>query len=326
MEKIIFENFKNKKILVTGGTGLIGRQLIKVFNENDIKVISVSLDDYKLDDFNEYLYGDLTNLDYCRKITKGCDYIFHLAGIKGSADVTIKKMSSHFVPTIMMNTNVLDSARFNSVNNLVYTSSIGAYENNEIFKEYEYNIASQPMDFAGWAKRLAELQIYSYKKQYGLKGYKIVRPSNVYGPGDNFDPKNAMVIPSILNRILNKENPLIVWGEGSAIRDFVFSRDVAIGIIQCVNSNYDDDFLNLGSGKETTIKELIETISNLTKFEYKFDTSKSSGYPKRLMDISLAKNKISYNPSTSLKDGLKETWEWLIKNKEEYKLKKNYFK
>ena len=326
MEKIIFENFKNKKILVTGGTGLIGRQLIKAFNENDIKVISVSLDDYKLDDFNEYLYGDLTNLDFCRKITKGCDYIFHLAGIKGSADVTIKKMSSHFVPTIMMNTNVLDSARFNSVNNLVYTSSIGAYENNEIFKEYEYNIASQPMDFAGWAKRLAELQIYSYKKQYGLKGYKIVRPSNVYGPGDNFDPKNAMVIPSILNRILNKENPLIVWGDGSAIRDFVFSRDVAIGIIQCVNSNYDDDFLNLGSGKETTIKELMETISNLTKFEYKFDISKSSGYPKRLMDISLAKNKISYNPSTSLKDGLKETWEWLIKNKEEYKLKKNYFK
>ena len=242
MEKIIFENFKNKKILVTGGTGLIGRQLIKVFNEKDIKVISVSLDDYKLDDLNEYLYGDLTNLDYCRKITKGCDYIFHLAGIKGSADVTIKKMSSHFVPTIMMNTNVLDSARFNSVNNLVYTSSIGAYENNEIFKEDEYNIASQPMDFAGWAKRLAELQIYSYKKQYDLKGYKIVRPSNVYGPGDNFDPKNAMVIPSILNRILNKENPLIVWGDGSAVRDFVFSRDVAIGIIQCVNSKYDDDF------------------------------------------------------------------------------------
>ena len=210
--KKIFDNFKNKKILVTGGTGLIGRQLIKVFNENNIKVISVSLDDYKLDDFNEYLYGDLTNLDYCRKITKGCDYIFHLAGIKGSADVTIKKMSSHFVPTIMMNTNVLDSARFNSVNNLVYTSSIGAYENNEIFKEDEYNIASQPMDFAGWAKRLAELQIYSYKKQYDLKGYKIVRPSNVYGPGDNFDPKNAMVIPSILNRILNKENPLM-YGE-----------------------------------------------------------------------------------------------------------------
>ena len=92
------------------------------------------------------------------------------------------------------------------------------------YEEKNYSLASEPMDFAGWAKRLAELQIFSYKKQYDLKNYKVVRPSNVYGPGDNFDPNNAMVIPSILNRILKEENPLVVWGDGSAIRDFVYRR------------------------------------------------------------------------------------------------------
>ena len=172
-----------------------------------------------------------------------------------------------------MNTNILEAARFNEVNNLVYTSSIGAYSNSEIFEEKNYSLASEPMDFAGWAKRLAELQIFSYKKQYDLKNYKVVRPSNVYGPGDNFDPNNAMVIPSILNRILKVENPLVVWGDGSAIRDFVYSKDVADGIIRAISFDYDEEFLNLGSGRETTILELIKTLSEIIDFKYKFDIS-----------------------------------------------------
>lgn len=324
-KKINFELFKNKKILVTGGTGLIGRQVINIFNENNISVTSLSLDNIKPDDNNQYIHGDLTDLNLCKKVTKKCDYVFHLAGIKGSADVTVKKISSHFVPTIMMNTNILEAARFNEVNNLVYTSSIGAYSNSEIFEEKNYSLASEPMDFAGWAKRLAELQIFSYKKQYDLKNYKVVRPSNVYGPGDNFDPNNAMVIPSILNRILKEENPLVVWGDGSAIRDFVYSKDVAEGIIRAISFDYDEEFLNLGSGRETTILELIKTLSEIIDFKYKFDISKPTGFPKRLMNISLAKSKIGYEPKTSLKLGLNETWSWLKENREEYKLKKNYF-
>ena len=107
--------------------------------------------------------------------------------------------------------------------------------------------------YPGWAKRMAELQIRAYKEQYGLN-WSIVRPSNVYGPGDNFDPNNAMVIPSLMMRIHRGENPLMVWGSGLSIRDFVFSRDVAEGIVLALYFGTRGDFVNLGSGKGVEYK------------------------------------------------------------------------
>ena len=227
----------------------------------------------------------------------------------------------------MFNTNVLEASRVNNVQKLVYTSSIGAYSSNEVFIESEDDDQGSPMDmFPGWAKRMAEMQIKAYQIQYGLDDYSIVRPCNVYGPGDNFDPENAMVIPSLMSRIRSGENPMMIWGDGSAIRDFAFSRDVAIGTIQALFYGSKGRYLNLGSGKAVTIKELVETLSNFLDFKYEFDTTKSSGWPKRLMDISLAKEMIRYDPSTSLEEGLRETWEWFLENNDEYLYKKNYFK
>ena len=135
-----------------------------------------------------------------------------------------------------------------------------------------------------------------------------------------------MVIPSLMSRIRSGEDPMRIWGDGSAIRDFAFARDVAEGTIQALFHGTKGKYLNLGSGKAVTIKELVETLSSFLDFKYEFDTSKSSGWPKRLMDISLAKEMIGYNPSTSLEDGLKETWEWFLNNRDEHKFKKNYFK
>jgi len=171
------------------------------------------------------------NFTQCKNLTKDKDYVFHVAGVKGSIDVTKKKPSSFFVPLLMMNTNILEACRINKVEKVVYTSSVGAYSSAEIFEEDE-NLNGEPMDmFPGWAKRMAEKQIESYAIQYGLKNFAIVRPANIYGPGDNFDPDNAMVIPSLMMRIYRGENPLKVWGGGSAIRDFAYSRDIAEGII-----------------------------------------------------------------------------------------------
>jgi nucleoside-diphosphate-sugar epimerase len=182
------------------------------------------------------------------------------------------------------------------------------------------------MDFAGWAKRMGELQVYAYKVQYKMENFAIVRPSNVYGPGDNFDPKNAMVVPSLMSRIYGKENPLVVWGDGAAIRDFVFSRDVAEGIILALYHGTKGGFVNLGSGRGCSIKELIETLRSFLDFDYIFDASKPSGSPRKVMDIGLAKELIGYNPSTPLLEGLKQTWDWFVHNPKEFEQKKNYFK
>lgn len=338
VDDCILDAFHNSDILVTGGTGLIGRQLTEMLCNAEANVTIVSLDKIKVDNRAKHIYGDLTDFKFCKEITKDIDYVFHLAGIKGSIEVTKTKPASFFVPILMMNTNILEACRINNVRKVVYTSSIGAYSSAETFKETE-NLEGSPMDmFPGWAKRMAEMQIQSYKIQYNLKNFAIVRPCNVYGPGDSFDYNNAMVIPSLMYKIsmYQKEKekhknaePITIWGKGNSIRDFAYSKDVAEGIIQALYYGTDKSpsgFVNLGSGKGYSIRELVETLNSFLDFEYIFDTSKDSGYPKRIMNISLARKLINYDPKTSLIDGLKETWNWYVKNQDEHLKKKNYFK
>jgi GDP-L-fucose synthase len=322
----VLSSLIDRNVLVTGGTGLIGRQVVDILCNAGAKVKIVSLDRIKVNAKAEHVYGDLTGFEFCQDITKDMDFVFHLAGIKGSIEVTKAKPASFFVPLLMMNTNMLEACRINKVQRVVYTSSIGAYTSAEVFIETE-NLDGPPMDmFPGWAKRMAELQIQAYKIQYNLNNFSIVRPCNVYGPGDNFDPNSAMVIPSLMYRIYHKENPVVIWGDGGAIRDFAYSKDVAEGIILALHYGTNSRFVNLGSGKGYSVKELVETLNSFIDFNYKFDTTKSPGFPKRMMDVSLARKLIHYNPTTSLLDGLKETWNWYVENQDEYLNKMNYFK
>ncbi len=321
----VLKSFENKKVLVTGGTGLIGREIVKILADARANVTIVSLDKLNVDDRAEHVLGDLTDFNFVKNITAGKDFVFHVAGIKGSIEVTKSKPASFFVPLLMMNTNVLEACRVNEVKKVVYTSSIGAYASAEVFREGE-NSEGPPMDmFPGWAKRMAEMQIEAYRIQYGLTNFAIVRPCNVYGPGDNFDPQNAMVIPTLMSRIYRKEDPVVIWGDGTAIRDFAYSRDVAEGTIQALYYGTDGKFVNLGSGVGVTIRELVDTLHEFLKFNHQFDTTKPSGFPKRVMDISLAKTAIHYNPTTSLREGLEKTWQWFLKNQDEYTKKQNYF-
>ena len=321
----ILSSFFKKNVLVTGGTGLIGRQVVKILCDSDAFVKVVSLDKIKIDDRANYIYGDLRDFELCKELTDDMDFVFHIAGIGASVKATENKIASHFVPMLMMNTNILEACRINKVRKIVYTSSVGAYAHAEIFKESEYRLDTNPMDFGAWAKRMAEAQVYAYNIEHNLNNFSIVRPSNVYGPGDNFFPENSLVIPSLLYRIYHKEDPLVVWGDGSSIRDFVYSEDVAEGIILALYYGTKSGFVNLGGGNPCTIKELVNTIGSFIDFTYIFDNSKPTGAIKRIMDLSLAKKIIYYEPSTELREGLKKTWEWFIKHPNEHIKKINYF-
>ena len=326
----MLSSFKNRKALVTGGTGMIGRSIVRILCDAGANVTSVSLDDLIVDERANHLKSDLTLLDNCLDLTNGVDYVFHVAGIKGSIEVTKSKPASFFVPLLMFNTNILEACRVNKVKKVVYTSSIGAYPSAEVFQEpeaFDPGIEPPPMDmFPGWAKRMAEMQILAYRKQYDLDNFAIVRPCNVYGPGDNFDPENAMVVPSLMSRIVSGERPLKVWGDGSAIRDFAYSEDVAMGVIQALVAGTGSGFVNLGSGKGYSVRELVETLKEVVDFEYEFDTTKPNGFPKRVMDITKARETIGYEPKTTLKDGLQATWDWFMANRDEFLQRKNYFK
>lgn len=322
--------FKNKKILVTGGTGLIGRPLVEILVEASAKVTVVSLDDpSRAPKGVKFIRADLREFLSCLEVCKNKDIVFHLAGIKGSPLMTKKQPASYFVPTISFNTNMMEAARRQKVKRYLYTSTIGVYAPAEIFHEDDVwkTFPSENDRFAGWAKRMGELQAESYKIEYGWDKISIVRPANVYGPFDNFDPKTAMVIPSLINRAMSGENPLVVWGDGSPIRDFIYSKDVARGMIMAVERGVNVP-LNLGSGKGVTIKEIAELIAtNVPSSGVKivWDKDKPKGDKKRLMSMKRAKKLLGFKPLYSLEQGIKETIEWYIKNKENVDKRYNVF-
>ncbi|MCH8244038.1 MAG: NAD-dependent epimerase/dehydratase family protein [Planctomycetes bacterium] len=135
-----------------------------------------------------------------------------------------------------------------------------------------------------------------------------------------------MVIPTLMYRIYQGEDPLTVWGDGSAIRDFAYSEDVAKGIILALHFGTNSEFVNLGSGKGDSIRTLVETLNSFIPFNYEFDASESAGFSRRVTDISLARQTLGYEPATSLLDGLKKTWGWFLEHPDEHNEKKNYLK
>lgn len=322
--------YKQKKVLVTGGTGLIGRPLVEKLLETGANITVVSLDDLsRVPKGTKFVRADLRDFQRCMEVCKGQDIVFHLAGIKGSPELTQKKPASFFVPTIMFNTNMMEASRRSGVSRFLYTSTIGVYAPASIFHEDTVwkTFPSENDRFAGWAKRMGELQAESYKIEYGWDKISIVRPANVYGPFDNFDPKTAMVIPSLIHRALSGENPLTVWGDGTPIRDFIYSKDVAKGMMLAVEKGVNVP-INLGSSTGVTIKQIAEVIAKNVPngpITIRWDKTKPKGDAKRLMDITRAKTLLGFKPKYSLEKGIAETIEWYMKNRNNVDKRYNVF-
>ena len=321
---------KNKKILITGGAGMIGHELVDILISKGNSITVTSIEAKNCVDFNfdlDYIQGDLRDVSFCRNICKGKDIIFHLAGIKGSPQMAIQKPSSFFVPMLQLNTNLLDAAARSDAEWVLYTSSVGVYGNfespeDEMWKEFP----SQKDWYGGWAKRMGELQIDSYIKEFGINRYSIVRPANVFGKRDNFDSNTGMVIPSLISRIESGESPLTVWGDGYAIRDFIFARDVA-EIMAFVVENKITGAVNAGTGKGITIKKLVEKIKAATNLnpDIIWDCSKPSGDKSRVLN-SKKLNSIGFNNFTNIDEALSQTVEWYKKNKNYKNNRYNSFK
>lgn len=322
--------YKGKKVLVTGGTGLIGLPLVKMLIISGAEVTIVSLDPSRRAPHGaRFVRADLRELQSCMKVCKGKDIVFHLAGIKGSPVMANQRPASFFVPIIMLNTNILEAARRCGVSRFLYTSTIGVYAPAQVFHEDDvWKTFPSPNDrFAGWAKRMGELQAEAYKTEYGWDTISIVRPANVYGPYDNFGPQTAMVIPSLIRRAMDGENPLVVWGDGTPIRDFIYSEDVARGMMLAVEKGINVP-INLGSGVGVTIKEIAEIIAVSvpgSHIKIVWDTTKPKGDAKRLMDMSRAKKLLGFSPKVTLKKGIKETIGWYKENRQSADKRYNVF-
>lgn len=304
---------KGKHVLVAGGTGLIGRPLVEMLLASGARVRIVSLDDpSRAHPDAEFLRLDLLAFKNCLTACEGVDQVFNLLGVKGSPAMAAARPASYFVPTITLDTNLMEAARQCGVERFLFTSSLAVYPPADIFREDDVwkGFPSKNDWFPAWAKRMGELQGDTYRIEFGWDKIAIVRPANVYGPYDNFSLDNAMVVPSLIRRVADGENPLRVWGDGAARRDFVFTTDVAKGILQ-VMERMPSSPVNLGSGVGVTIRELVETVLKCAerKTEVVWDTSKPTGDPSRVLDIARARS-IGYEPKVSLEDGILETFEW----------------
>lgn len=313
-------SFAGKKVLVAGGTGLIGIPLVKMLVEEGARVRIASLDDPGLaHPAARFFYGDLLDPKKCSEACNGVDYAFNLLCVKGSPEAVAKRPFTVFHRNILFNLNLLEAARQCGVKGFCFASSMAVYAPAEVFIEDDM-WGSQPSEndkFAGYAKRMGELAMDAYRREYGLEDLVIVRPGNIYGPYDNFDPKNSMVIPSLIRRFVSGENPVVIWGDGLQMRDFLYADDAARAIL-LVAKHTPAYPVNVASGIGVSISELAEEIRKKSfagQVPYiRYDLSKPTGDKKRILDVSRLRA-LGFTPQVSLGEGIQRTVEWYHKHK-----------
>ena len=307
--------FKGKKVLVTGGAGMIGRELVSMLVDKGANVRVADLGaPTGVPEEVEFCRVDLKEYSSCLKVCEGVDYVFNLVGIKCSPKACLERPADIMGPMMQFNTNMLEAAMKSEVKWYLYTSTVGVYEPAETLRE-DAVWDTQPSKndwFGGWAKRMGELQCQAYQKQFGEGRCSIVRPANVYGSFDNFDLDSAMVIPSLIRKAFSND-VLEVWGDGSAIRDFIHAKDVARGMIFAVENKITEP-INLGSGDEISIRRIAEAVASEANVEISWDTSKPTGDRRRVLDMERAKS-YGFEPQISIEEGIKETIQWYLENK-----------
>lgn len=305
--------WKDKRVVITGGNGFLGRHLvekIKVKNPKEIFIPSRS----------KY---DLRRYEDCLKVAKKGDIIIHLAANVGGIGYNREFPADLFEDNILMGTFMLKAAREVGVKKYVALGTICAYPKFTPVPFKEENIwMGYPEETNapyGLAKKMQLVQSEAYRQQYGFNSIFLL-PVNLYGPGDNFDPASSHVIPALIRKFIEAdkkgEKEVVVWGTGRASREFLYVDDAAEGILKATEKYNKSDPVNLGAGFEITIRDLADLIKKLTGYKGKivWDKTKPDGQPRRMLDVSKAKKEFGFAAKTSFENGLKKTIEWYKNN------------
>ena len=303
-----------KKILVTGGAGFLGNFVVEKLLDRGIPKKNICIPRSK--DI------DLRKWENCQKAVRGQDIIIHLAAVVGGIGYNQKIPGQMFYDNLMMGTQLIEAARIAGVKKFVAIGTICAYPKHTPVPFAEASLwhgyPEETNAPYGLAKKMLLVQSQAYRQQYGFNSIYLL-PVNLYGPGDNFNPDSSHVIPALIKKVAdaknNKQKYIEVWGTGNASREFLYVDDCAEGIVLATEKYDKPDPINLGAGREIKIKDLVETICKLMKFngEIRWDSSKPDGQPRRMLDTRLAKKEFGFKASTNFKIGLRKTINWYLK-------------
>ena len=304
------------KILITGGSGFLGYHIVK----NLVQEKGVSR--------NQIIIPRSQNMDLrvwenCRRVVTNSELVIHLAARVGGIGFNQKNPATLFYDNIIMGAQLMEAARLEGVQKFVQIGTVCSYPKFTPVPFREENFWNGYPEETnapyGIAKKALLVMAQSYRQQYGMNVIYLV-PVNLYGPKDNFDLQSSHVIPALIRKFIeaieSKEEKVTVWGTGKASREFLYVEDAAEGII-AATENYDKpNPVNLGTGKEVSIKQLVDLIAQHTGFKGQiiWDTSKPDGQPRRCLDTSRAKKEFTFEAKTDLSLGLEKTIEWYRSN------------
>lgn len=306
-------DLKNKKIIVTGGAGFLGKSIVRKLDERGCKNIFIPT-------IEEY---DLRGLAAIKKMYTyaKADIVIHLAATVGGIGANLDKPGSYFYDNLIMGIQLIEQARANDIEKFVIIGTICAYPKFTPVPFREENLWNGYPDEVtgpyGLAKKMLLVQSQAYRQQYGFNSIFLL-PVNLYGPGDNFDPKFSHVVPALIRKFyeakINDSDEVIVWGTGKATREFIYAEDCAEGIVKAAQSYDKSEPVNIGTGIETPIKDLAEKIKDLIGYKGRivWDSSKPDGQPRRCLDVSRALKEFGFKAKTNFDVGLRSTVEWYI--------------
>jgi nucleoside-diphosphate-sugar epimerase len=318
---------KNKKILIVGAGGFIGGHLAnKLLKDgNSIVAVDIKPKEYWFQDFDEaknYYAMDMKNIDNCKKITKKIDYVFNMACNMGGMGF-IENNKAECMQSVLINTNLLISCKENKIKRYFFSSSACAYnktKQQEVFVEglrEEDAYPADPEDGYGWEKLFSERMCRHFMEDYGIQ-VRIARYHNIYGPYGTFDGGREKAPAALCRKVLNakkNENKIEVWGDGEQTRTFLYIDDCIEGTLRLFESEYSEP-INIGSDEQVSINQMIEIIEDISatkRLERIYQLDKPKGVRGRSSNNDLAKKVLDWSFKIKLKEGLKETYNW-IKN------------
>jgi GDP-L-fucose synthase len=304
-------DIKNAKILVTGGAGFLGSHVVAVLRARGVSEANIVIP--------RSSEHDLRLRKDCDEVVRGIDVVIHLAAKVGGIGFNQEKPGELFYDNLVMGAQMIDAAARANVKKFVSILTICSYpkftpvpfKEDDLWNGYPEE-TNAPY---GLAKKALLVQAKAYREEYGSNIVSLL-PVNLYGPGDNFDPKSSHVLPALIKKVRDAKlagaDYIEAWGTGRPTREFLYIDDAAEGIVLATEKYDKADPVNLGSGKEISIKDLVHLICQLMDFkgEVRWNTSRPDGQPRRLLDVSRAEKEFGFRAKTSFETGLQKTIEW----------------